>query len=68
MMNVLRLSDGFPLSLFPERAGLPVVTVLRTLDEAERRGFVSRDHERVVPTDRGRRFLNDLLQLFLPSG
>ena len=68
MMNVLRLSDGFPSSLFPERAGLPVVTVLRTLDEAERRGFVSRDHERVVPTDRGRRFLNDLLQLFLPSG
>jgi oxygen-independent coproporphyrinogen-3 oxidase len=28
---------------------------------------VERDHERVVPTARGRRYLNDLLQIFLPE-
>jgi oxygen-independent coproporphyrinogen-3 oxidase len=67
MMNALRLTEGFPISLFSERSGLPLVATLRDLDEAERRAFIARDHERVVPTDLGRRFLNDLLQIFLPE-
>ena len=67
MMNALRLNDGFVLSLFEERAGVPLVSALRGLDEAERRGLIVRDHQRVAPTTLGRRFLNDLLQIFLPS-
>jgi oxygen-independent coproporphyrinogen-3 oxidase len=66
MMNALRLNGGFPLVLFEERAGVPLTTVLRPLDEAEKRGLIERDHQRVVPTPLGRRFLNDLLQIFLP--
>ena len=46
---------------------MPLNTVLKPLEEAERRGLITRDHERVVPTARGRRFLNDLLQIFLPD-
>jgi len=65
MMNALRLSHGFPSRLFEERAGLPLTAVLRELEEAERRGLIERDHERIAPTSLGRRFLNDLLQLFL---
>ena len=65
MMNALRLNGGFPLRLYAERAGMPLTSVLRELDEAERRGLVTRDHERVAPTPLGRRFLNDLLQIFL---
>ena len=65
MMNALRLDEGFALSLFEERAGLPLTAVLPKLDEAERRGFIDRDHQRVAPTELGRRFLNDLLQIFL---
>ena len=65
MMNALRLNAGFPVSLYEERAGLPVTTVLKGLDEAERRGLIVRDHARVAPTALGRRFLNDLLQIFL---
>jgi len=65
MMNALRLTDGFELALFEERAGVPLVSALRGLDEAERRGLIVRDHERVAPTELGRRFLNDLLQIFL---
>ena len=65
MMNALRLTSGFPLSLFEERAGMPLVAALKGLDEAERRGLIVRDHERVAPTDLGRRFLNDLLEIFL---
>jgi oxygen-independent coproporphyrinogen-3 oxidase len=65
MMNALRLNGGFPVRWFEERAGMPLTTVLRALDEAERRGLIERDHERIAPTALGQRFLNDLLQLFL---
>ena len=65
MMNALRLNGGFPVALFEERAGLPLTAVLRELDEAERRGLITRDHQRIAPTPLGRRFLNDLLQIFL---
>jgi len=67
MMNALRLDNGFPLVLFEERAGIALTAVLKQLDEAERRGLITRDHRRVAPTALGRRFLNDLLQLFLPE-
>jgi putative oxygen-independent coproporphyrinogen III oxidase len=65
MMNALRLRGGFETALFQERTGLPVSVVRGELEEAERRGLIVRDHLRIAPTPRGRRFLNDLLQLFL---
>ena len=67
MMNALRLNAGFPVALYEERSGLPLVTVLPALDEAERRGLIERDHAHIAPTELGRRFLNDLLQIFLPA-
>ncbi|HEV7819648.1 MAG TPA: oxygen-independent coproporphyrinogen III oxidase-like protein, partial [Burkholderiales bacterium] len=68
MMNALRLTGGFPVVLFEERAGMSLTAMLKQLDEAERRGLIERDHQRIVPTALGRRFLNDLLQIFLPEG
>lgn len=68
MMNALRLTDGFPLGLFQERTGLPLVGVLDALDKAEKRGLVERDLVQVRPTKLGQRFLNELLQGFLPEG
>jgi len=65
MMNALRLNNGFPATLFEERAGLPLTAILRELENAERRGLIERDHVRIAPTPLGRRFLNDLLQIFL---
>ena len=65
MLNALRLIDGFPIALFEERTGLPFVTVVRQLEDAERRGFIERDWQRVRPTERGRLFLNELLALFV---
>lgn len=66
MMNALRLIDGFPASLFEERTGLPITLLQKQLDAAEQRGLIDRNHQRIAPTRRGQRFLNDLLQLFLP--
>jgi len=66
MMNALRLPEGFPVSSFAERTGLQIALAEKPLAEAEARGLIVRDHERIRPTDLGQRFLNDLLQLFLP--
>lgn len=66
MMNALRLTGGFDTALFTERTGLPITAAQTALDEAERRGLIVRDHVRITPTQAGRRFLNDLLGLFLP--
>ncbi len=68
MMNALRLAEGFEVALFAERTSLALAAVERPLREALERGLITRDHVRIAPTRRGRRFLNDLLQLFLPPG
>ena len=68
MMNALRLTGGFEAALFAERTGLSLTAVERSLQEAVQRGLIARDHIRIAPTKRGHRFLNDLLQLFLPAG
>ena len=67
MMNALRLTEGFPVSLFPARTGLSLAAVLPLLEEAQRRRLIECDNLHVRPTALGQRFLNDLLQLFLPG-
>lgn len=66
MMNALRLAEGFSPKLFSERTGLSIAVAERALREAEARGLLERDHQRIRPSELGNRFLNDLLQLFLP--
>jgi coproporphyrinogen III oxidase-like Fe-S oxidoreductase len=65
MLNALRLIDGFPRALFQERTGLPISVVQSQLAEAERKGLIEGDWQRLRPTERGRLFLNDLLALFV---
>ena len=65
MMNALRLNEGFDSVLFQERTSLPLLGIRRELEEAERRGLLFRDHQRIAPTQLGQRFLNDLLEIFL---
>lgn len=67
MMNALRLTGGFETSVFQERTGLPITAVQKPLEEAEQRGLLVHDRHRIKPTVLGRRFLNDLLQIFLPE-
>jgi oxygen-independent coproporphyrinogen-3 oxidase len=67
MLNALRLTEGFTLAMFVERTGLPLTAILPALDAAEAKGLIKRDHVAVRPTARGRLFLNDLLEMFLPA-
>ena len=65
MMNALRLTEGYDPRLFSERTGLPPTAAEPGLAQAEAAGLIRRDWQRVRPTGRGRRFLNELLQIFL---
>jgi oxygen-independent coproporphyrinogen-3 oxidase len=65
MLNALRLTAGVPVALFHERTGFPLTVAEHGLREAEAKGLLQRDHLRIAPTALGRRFLNDLQQLFL---
>ena len=67
MMNALRLIEGFDTTLFSARTGLGLHHVGRALETAEQRGLILRELQHIRPTDTGRRFLNDLLTLFLPG-
>jgi oxygen-independent coproporphyrinogen-3 oxidase len=67
MMNALRLNEGFASSLFVERTSVSLLSIQNELLEAERRGLISRDHQRIAPTLLGQRFLNDLLGVFLTA-
>ena len=67
MLNALRLREGFKLQDFTEKTGLPLTAIQAGLDEAERKGLITRDFVQVKPTERGFDFLNDLQALFLPS-
>jgi len=66
MLNALRLAEGFEVTLFSERTGLPLNVIEMPLHEAERLGLIERDFRRIAPSERGRRYQNQLLQLFLP--
>jgi oxygen-independent coproporphyrinogen-3 oxidase len=68
MMNALRLTGGFEVALFSERTGLPLSVIQRELARAESQGLIERDLQRLWPTLKGQRFLNDLLSLFLKPG
>jgi putative oxygen-independent coproporphyrinogen III oxidase len=65
MLNALRLREGFLLSRFSERTGLPLSAIEQPLREAESKGLIERDLTHVRPTQRGFDFLSDLQQLFL---
>jgi len=65
MMNALRLTGGFPRALFAAHTGLALAAIEPQLTEARRRGLIEITAEDIRPTERGRHFLNDLLELFL---
>jgi len=67
MLNALRLVEGFSADLFAARTGLPLSIAESGLNAAEKQGLIERGQQRIRPTGKGRRFLNDLVALFLPA-
>ena len=65
MLNALRLVEGFPIALFRERTGMEITSMEAALAKGESLGLLERDWQRLRPTAKGQRFLNELLELFL---
>ncbi len=67
MMNALRLTEGVPCGLFGAHTGIAPGAIEAELAEARRRGLLDADPRFMRPSQLGRRFLNDLLGIFLRS-
>lgn len=67
MMNTLRLTAGVPTAWFEERTGLMLTSITPILEKAVKLGLIHSEPQTIQPTLLGRRFLNDLLTLFLPD-
>ena len=67
MLNALRLVDGVDAALFTQRTGLPITAVARELERARVEGLLEDDALRIRPTPHGQRFLNELIERFLPA-
>ncbi|WEN43912.1 Oxygen-independent coproporphyrinogen-III oxidase-like protein YqeR [Thauera sp. GDN1] len=65
MMNALRLTEGVPAKLFAARTGVPIESITDELAQARERGLLDTADGQLRPTAQGRRFLNELLQVFL---
>lgn len=67
MLNALRLVEGVPAESFEERTGLSRSVLSTALDEALGRGLLDPDPRRLRASELGFRFLNDLVERFLPD-
>ncbi len=67
MLNALRLYETIPLSLFSERTGVASREIDPVLQKADDLGWLRYDQDRISTTEDGKRFLNDVVELFLPG-
>jgi len=65
-LNQLRLKQGVRVGDFSQRTGLPWETVETRVQQAVKKGFLTRHEKRLRPTTLGWRFVNDIQQMFLP--
>ena len=65
MLNALRLKEGFSSKLFESRTGLNFQTVGKQINKAKKLGLIDIMNDRIVPTEKGFNFVNDLQEMFL---
>lgn len=66
LLNALRLSGGVPADSFPVRTGLPLNAISEELQQLRTRGLLVPEDDRLAVTEQGERFLNDVLEAFVP--
>jgi putative oxygen-independent coproporphyrinogen III oxidase len=67
LLNALRLTAGFELATFTARTGLAAEALEPRLSALIERGLLAWQAGRLVATDLGQRFLNEVLVEFLPA-
>ena len=67
MMNALRLQQPIPIVLFTQRTGLNLNAIQPQLLEAQQKNFMLIHKNHFETTPHGKRYLNELLEIFLPE-
>ena len=67
MMNALRLNNGFETEIFQQHVGLPISVIEKQLKQAEEKEWINWHLKRIKPTEKGRQYLNNLLEIFIPD-
>lgn len=67
MLNVLRLYDGVPTTLWTEATGLNFDVIRKRVEDLRREGLLAADPERLVCTPLGRNWLSTVQERFLPD-
>ena len=65
MLNALRLQNGFEFSLFERHTGLKIDKILAKLTYFETQKWAKITHEKLILTDKGKQYLNYLIEQFL---
>lgn len=65
MLNQLRLFSDVSLDKYQERTNLSVSSLLKPLNFAKSKGLLNYDANHIYLTELGRRFLNDVIHIFL---
>ena len=65
MLNAMRLLEGVPTPLFQQYAGVPISTISAAMQEAEKLELIEHTIQHIRPTEKGQRYLNSLIELFL---
>jgi oxygen-independent coproporphyrinogen-3 oxidase len=68
LMNALRLTHGFSPFLFRQRTGQSLARISPAFTELQRDGLLHVDRNQVKATERGYRYLDEMLQRLLPEG
>ena len=65
MLNALRLTQGVSVALFESRTGLSIDYIADILNQAKQKKLLIDDLTHLSPTPHGKKFLNDLITMFL---
>lgn len=65
MLNRLRLNQPMAFSEFERATGLPISTIKTQLSDVQNQGLITLDDTHLTLTPHGKRFLNELLEIFL---
>ena len=65
MLNALRLQKPIAIDLFNRRTGLALSDILLPLTQAKEQGLLQWDNHSIETTALGKKFLNDLLVIFM---
>lgn len=67
LLNALRLPRGVTIELFESRTGQPYSAIAETLATCQKMGLMTRAKDRIATTAKGFRYLNSVLEMFLPN-